>query len=114
MIDGSALTAIKFHMRAVAHICPVSFHSGAIQEPYLKLIRLMRSLELQTSPESPYIRFGEDIQDMIGQEAHKLPNVFSFFKPEYTPAGGLSSAGLVSPEAQGEFIFLAPNTWSSL
>jgi hypothetical protein len=37
----------------------------------------------------------------IGQEAHKLPSVFSFFRPEYRPPGRITSAGLVSPESQG-------------
>jgi hypothetical protein len=32
---------------------------------------------------------GSDLLGLIGQQSHKLPNVFSFFKPEYQPAGQL-------------------------
>lgn len=69
----------------------------------------MRSLEVQVSPKAPFVSFGEDLQDTIGQEAHRLPNVFSFFRPEYTPAGGVSTAGLVAPEAQGKFTTVLPS-----
>jgi hypothetical protein len=61
----------------------------------------MRSLEFKPRADAPFIRFGNDIMDAIGQEAHKLPNVFSFFRPEYKPPGRITSAGLVSPESQG-------------
>lgn len=32
--------------------------------------------------------------------AHELPNVFSFFLPEFSPSGQVAQASLVSPEAQ--------------
>ena len=62
----------------------------------------MRSLEFEPRKDSPFLRFGQNLLDAIGQEPHKLPNVFSFFKPEYKPAGRIASAGLVSPESQGK------------
>lgn len=76
-------------------------HRGSVREPFLKIVHLMRALEYEPSSRSPFLRLGKNLQDAIGQEAHKLPSVFSFFKPEYAPAGKIASAGLVSPEAQG-------------
>jgi len=73
---------------------------GSVREPFLKIVHLMRALEYEPSLRSPFLRLGKNLQDAIGQECHKLPNVFSFFKPEYAPAGKIASAGLVSPEAQ--------------
>ena len=40
-----------------------------------------------------------NIQQDIGMEAHKSPSVFNFYQPEYTPAGPVARASLVSPEA---------------
>lgn len=65
-------------------------------------MRLMRSLEFQTSAASPFIATDLDLQEAIGQEAHRAPSVFSFFRPEYRPSGRITSASLVSPESQGK------------
>jgi len=73
---------------------------GSLFEPYLKIVKLMRSLEFQNVPQAPFTRFERDIQDSIGQEVHKTPSVFSFFRPEYRPSGRINTAQLVSPESQ--------------
>jgi hypothetical protein len=65
----------------------------------------MRSLEFKNVPQAPFIRFDKDLQDMIGQEVHKSPSVFSYFKPEFQPSGRINSAKLVSPESQSKFFF---------
>lgn len=60
---------------------------GSLLEPFLKVVRLMRSLEYEGDVDKPFIVFKDDLQDLLGEESHKLPSVFSFFKPEYQPAG---------------------------
>jgi hypothetical protein len=60
---------------------------GSILEPFLKFVRLLRSLEFETNFNDPYIRLGVNMQDSIGQQCHKLPSVFSFFLPEHVPSG---------------------------
>ena len=60
---------------------------GSLLEPFLKVVRLMRSLEYQADPDRPFVLFERDLQELLGQQPHELPNVFSFFKPEYKPAG---------------------------
>jgi len=73
---------------------------GALGESYLKLVRVLRSLEYAPSVSQQLLRTDRDLEDFIGQEAYKVPSVFSFFKPEFQPVGRIQQAGLVSPEAQ--------------
>jgi len=73
---------------------------GSVREPFLKLVHLMRSLEFKSNESNPFLKLGQNLLVSIGQEPHRLPTVFSFFKPEYKPAGRIASAGLASPESQ--------------
>jgi len=73
---------------------------GALLEPFMKIVRVMRSLEFEAADHSPLVKIERDMQTFIGQEPHKLPSVFSFFKPEFQPGGSIANAGLVSPESQ--------------
>lgn len=73
---------------------------GSVLEPFGKLVKILRALEWQAALDDPHIRLRPDLQDWIGQEAHRLPSVFSFFLPEYSPSGPLGGAGLVCPECQ--------------
>ncbi len=71
---------------------------GSLQEPLLKFIRLMRSMEYtQTDTVSRLGLFNAD--DLIGEMAHQVPSVFSFFLPEFVPPGSVAEASLVAPEA---------------
>lgn len=65
---------------------------GSVLEPFLKFVRVLRSLEFEAQPSYPYIRLGMDLQDSIGQQCHKLPSVFSFFLPEHVPSGKIFDA----------------------
>ena len=69
---------------------------GSMFEPFLKLVRLMRSLEFQPDIDKPFVEFGKDLQDSIGQQPHTAPGVFSFFLPEYAPSGMLIRVCCVS------------------
>jgi len=73
---------------------------GSIQEPYLKLVKVLRTLEFKAAKDHPLLTVESDLQGLIGQQSHKLPSVFSFFNSEYQPAGRVSSAGMRSPESQ--------------
>lgn len=59
----------------------------------------MRAMEFQARPDSPAIRL-EDLDQSIGQYQHAIPNVFSFFAPNYVPPGPIGTAKLVSPESK--------------
>jgi len=73
---------------------------GAFKEPLIKLMGLMRSLEFQLDSDQPFVELENDVDVKIGQMAHAIPNVFSFFLPEYKPNGPVSFASLTAPEAQ--------------
>lgn len=77
---------------------------GMIRDPLVKFYHLMRSLEY-TSPIGRQVSLSE-MQDRIGVQAFKAPSVFGFYLPEYQPAGPISQAGLVGPQAQ---ILTTPN-----
>ena len=76
---------------------------GQLREPLLKIIHVLRSLEVKTrgNRELDFL----DLNAIIAQRPHFAPDVFSYFKPEYAPAGKVATAGLVAPEAQ---IFTGP------
>ncbi len=80
--------------------------SGRAREPLLKVMHMMRSMELSTESGAK-----REI-DMIflttrglGQESFNAPSVFSFFLSEYQPVGPALNKGVVAPETQ---LFDAP------
>mmetsp|Transcript_27131 Transcript_27131/g.41641 ORF Transcript_27131/g.41641 Transcript_27131/m.41641 type:complete len:739 (-) Transcript_27131:168-2384(-) len=74
---------------------------GSVREPLLKYIHVLRSLEFKSFGDLnlPFIELSK-LDEKIGQMAHAIPTVFSFFLTDYSPPGVVSNAGLVSPEAQ--------------
>ncbi len=72
--------------------------SGALREPLLKVMSLMRSMKFV--PLTPVIDVHRtDMYEDIGQMAYEFDSVFSFFLPEFKPYGRVGDAALVSPEA---------------
>mmetsp|Transcript_27130 Transcript_27130/g.41634 ORF Transcript_27130/g.41634 Transcript_27130/m.41634 type:complete len:739 (-) Transcript_27130:140-2356(-) len=74
---------------------------GSLREPLLRYIHVLRSLEFKSFEDLnlPFIEL-DRLDEKIGQMAHAIPTVFSFFLPDHSPPGVVSSAGLASPEAQ--------------
>lgn len=58
---------------------------GSLLEPFLRLIRVLKALEFH-QPRG-YVDFQNNLDDQIGQDVYELPNVFSFFLPEFQPIG---------------------------
>lgn len=73
---------------------------GSMKEPLIKLMGLMRGLEFDLYDNFDFVDLDIDFGLKIGQMAHAIPSVFSFFLPEYSPSGPVSLASLVAPEAQ--------------
>ena len=73
--------------------------AGSLREPILKLVSFFRAMEFEQNDSAPELRLFA-LQQKIGQAPHSLPNVFSFFLPEYSAPGHLKFASLKSPEAQ--------------
>lgn len=73
---------------------------GSAKEPLMKVIGLMRSMQFKLFDNVPFVEFSSRTSDLIGQMAHEIPTVFSFFLPGNKPTGVISQASLVSPEFQ--------------
>merc|ERR1719266_2104152 len=96
---GSTVAAILLDPESRSAVLDMDPTHGSLKEPLLKVFGLMRSMEFQRNLIMPEIRL-EGVMNSIGQMAHEIPTVFSFFLPEYAPPGPVSSASLVAPEAQ--------------
>ena len=70
--------------------------TGKEKEPALRLTSFYRALK-NTPTNNQYFFW---IPDEFGQEPLNSPTVFNFFSPDYSPAGAIATAGLVSPEFQ--------------
>lgn len=91
--------AVLLHSEARSQ---TSASNGALREPYLKVIHLMRSMEYEDESSRPI--FMRNIIDAIGQFPYASPTVFNFYLPEFQPED--FPQGLVAPEFQ---IFTPPN-----
>jgi len=94
----ATFSAIVLHPEARSVVLDADPSGGSLREPLIKIIAVMRSMEYVLFSGNKMIQF-DNLEDTIGQMAHKFPTVFSFFLPEYIPAGRLNSASLVSPES---------------
>jgi uncharacterized protein (DUF1800 family) len=73
---------------------------GSLREPLLRVLGLMRSMQFKRYDNFPYVDFASTTSAAIGQMAHEIPTVFSYFLPGYKPPGVVAQASLVAPEAQ--------------
>ena len=75
---------------------------GGLKEPLHKLMHTMRSLGFQRSLKHRRTDrlLHYSAQDILGQAPYGVPDQFSFFSPEYMPAGAHIESGLVSPESE--------------
>ena len=107
--DLAAVTAAIFLDReALSATMDQDGVHGGMREPFLKLLHLLRSLEIGTAPDSQLVEFDTA---PIEQRIFGAPSVFSFFQGDYVPDGALKSSGLISPEAM---VFTSPATISYL
>jgi len=86
--DLSALTASMLLDREyISPVLDLDVSSGSLTEPFLKFVHVMRSLQFVPDADHAFAKFGMNMLDAVGQFPHALPSVFSFFLPEYSPAG---------------------------
>ncbi|KAH8057975.1 hypothetical protein JL722_6519 [Aureococcus anophagefferens] len=88
---------------------------GGLREPTLKVVHLLRALELRLDHGFTELALRTD--DAIGMEPHYSPSVFNFYEFDYAPAGVVGDAKLVSPEAQlltGPFVIGFLNAFLSM
>jgi len=83
---------------------------GYLREPLLRIMALMRGMELQLAEGQQVIKMN-DLDVKIGQMAHSFPTVFSFMLPEYSPGGRPGNATLVGPETMIMGKSINPSVW---
>ena len=106
---AAMITAVLLDREARNTLLDADPTHGQLREPLLKVIHMLRSME--TNPRGSREVELDDLEDTIGEMAHLAPDVFSFFKPEYSPPGPLATAGLTGPEAQ---VFTGPKVIAAL
>lgn len=95
----ATVAAIIMHDEARNVLLDADPTSGSLREPLIKLLSFLRSMEFSTKDLNPEPRL-RGLDQKIGQEAYAIPNVFSYFLPEYAPSGHIDDASITSPEAQ--------------
>lgn len=94
---GATVAAIILDREARTALLDADPTSGSLREPMLKLMSFLRANEFEQSDAAPELRL-YGLQKRIGQGPHSIPNVFSFFLPEYSSPGLIKAASLKSPE----------------
>ncbi|MFN8344538.1 MAG: DUF1800 family protein [Spirosomataceae bacterium] len=72
---------------------------GALREPLLRYMNLMRGLPLTTQG-GVYRNVMYDLYNRIEQKPLYAPSVFNFFQPDFQPDGELKTQGKFAPEFQ--------------
>ena len=97
---GAAIAAVVLDREARSVLLDHDPTHGAIREPILKLLGLMRSLEFVPSGGEANREVElNDVEDDIGQQAYTMPTVFNFYTWDYSPNGVALKSGLHAPEA---------------
>eukprot|EP00594_Rhizosolenia_setigera_P003160 CAMPEP_0178954736 /NCGR_PEP_ID=MMETSP0789-20121207/9173_1 /TAXON_ID=3005 /ORGANISM="Rhizosolenia setigera, Strain CCMP 1694" /LENGTH=466 /DNA_ID=CAMNT_0020636205 /DNA_START=437 /DNA_END=1833 /DNA_ORIENTATION=+ len=102
---GALVAAVLLDREARSLVLDLDSSKGSLREPLIKVTNMFRSMEYEGF--SDRIRgtrydhsFSEGVTGKIGQMAHDIQSVFSFFKREFSPNGPLGEAKLTAPESQ--------------
>ena len=99
----STIAAIILDREARSVVLDYDPSKGSLREPLIKVINFMRAMEYAPLDGFRYKREQYGLDSMtgkIGQMAFDIKDVFSYFRPEYSPTGPIHEASLVAPEAQ--------------
>jgi len=96
---GAMVAAILLDREARSLVLPSDPTHGHVREPLIKLLHVLRSLELSMNGDRE-LEVSRVIRQKIGQGVYQAGSVFNFYQPEYSPSGPVADVGLVAPEAQ--------------
>jgi uncharacterized protein (DUF1501 family) len=97
---GAMVVCVMLDREARTTLLDADPTHGSLKEPLIKIVGLMRALEFSLAGNAGFIDFDVNVYKRIGQMAHAIPNIFSFFLPEHKPPGPVALASLASPEGQ--------------
>ena len=95
---GAVVAAVLLDREAREVVVDADPSAGSLREPFIKVVHFLRAMEFQLNADKPLLET-RDMTTKIGQMAHELPNIFSYFLPEYMPAGPAGESMQVMPEA---------------
>lgn len=96
---AAVVAAIHLDREATSPVLDMEPGFGALREPLLKPIGLMRALGYEHAPRENLAELW-NIRNRIAQEPYEFQTVFSYFLPEYIPSSTPASvASHVSPES---------------
>ncbi len=96
---GAVVKAILLDVESRSLAAYSDPHAGRLREPYLRWVRLVKSLDANSKSGLYLIPDWSHLRDM-GQRSMSANSVFNFFLPNYVPSGEMADAGLVGPEFQ--------------
>lgn len=76
---GAMVACILLDREARTTLLDADPTHGSLKEPLIKIIGLMRALEFRLADNAGFVDFDSNLNFRIGQMAHAIPNVFSFF-----------------------------------
>ena len=93
---GATVAAILLESEARDMVLDLDPTHGSLLEPFLKVLKLMRSMEVKANDSKRLIEFhrDNDLTEKIGQEAYGMESVFGYFLPEFQPSGRIQKASL--------------------
>jgi len=99
---GATIASLLLDREARNVILDADPSHGSMKEPLIKWIGFLRSSEFSMNDNNlvNFVRFAVTMNQKIGQMVYAIPNVFSFFLPEFSPSGPIERASIVAPEGQ--------------
>ena len=97
---GAMVACVLLDREARTTVLDADPAHGSFKEPLIKVVGLMRALEFKLASDVGFVDFDVDITSRIGQMAHAIPNVFSFFLSDHMPQGPLALGAQFGPEKQ--------------
>ena len=96
---AALLAAVLLDREARSSVVVFDPTYGSLREPLLKFIGYMRAMKYESFDDSPTIIM-KKVSDKIGQMAHEIETVFSFFEFDFSTVGPVQNGNLVAPEGQ--------------
>jgi uncharacterized protein (DUF1800 family) len=94
----AVVSAILLDPEARAGTSAANF--GKQREPVVRFANFLRGLDAKSTSGRNAIHYLESADNGLGQSPLLAPSVFSYFSPNFRPAGKIAQANLVAPEFQ--------------
>ena len=104
---GALIAAMLLDRESRSVVLDADPTHGSLLEPLLKVVRVMKSLEFQRLGDTPIPGFNGILSSSAGQAPYELPNVFSFFLPDFQPSRGMLRISILLRFSGYQCLFLS-------